>query len=220
MATTEDVEAAAHQAAVRLEHLRAESLTQVACVEEWWRRNYARVGHKRLGRLLLGTSPYTRREADTEGDPETEVAIEQASEELAALRRSEPTAVGILAQWWREYYAVAGHRRLGRSLIGTPSRTGGQRWDPTDSRNRDGQHGDGTAAEPIRDPWQVLGIELGASQQEIKTAQRRLAAQYHPDKVAHLAPEFRELAERRMKEINAAYDELCPRDQEGQYGSE
>jgi DnaJ-domain-containing protein 1 len=31
---------------------------------------------------------------------------------------------------------------------------------------------------------------------------------YHPDKVAGLGPEFGELAERRMKEINAAYAEL------------
>ena len=30
----------------------------------------------------------------------------------------------------------------------------------------------------------------------------------HPDKVADMAPEFREIAERRMKEINAAYEEL------------
>jgi preprotein translocase subunit Sec63 len=34
---------------------------------------------------------------------------------------------------------------------------------------------------------------------------------YHPDKVASLAAEFRELAEQRMKEINAAYAELLVR---------
>jgi preprotein translocase subunit Sec63 len=32
-----------------------------------------------------------------------------------------------------------------------------------------------------------------------------MAQMYHPDKVASLAPEYREIAERRMKEINAAY---------------
>jgi preprotein translocase subunit Sec63 len=35
-----------------------------------------------------------------------------------------------------------------------------------------------------------------------------MAQMYHPDKVAGLAPEFRELAERRMKEINTAYAKL------------
>ena len=31
---------------------------------------------------------------------------------------------------------------------------------------------------------------------------------YHPDRTAGLAPEFRELAEQRMKVINAAYDQI------------
>ena len=38
-----------------------------------------------------------------------------------------------------------------------------------------------------------------------------MAQLYHPDKVANLAPEFRDLAEQRMKEINAAYRELSRR---------
>ena len=40
----------------------------------------------------------------------------------------------------------------------------------------------------------------------VKSAYRRLIAQYHPDKVATLAPEFRALAEEKSKELNAAYD--------------
>jgi DnaJ-class molecular chaperone len=43
---------------------------------------------------------------------------------------------------------------------------------------------------------------------EITTAYRKLALTYHPDKVAHLAPEARELADQKMKEINAAYAQL------------
>jgi preprotein translocase subunit Sec63 len=35
-----------------------------------------------------------------------------------------------------------------------------------------------------------------------------MASLYHPDKVAHLAPEFREMADRKMKEINIAYGSL------------
>jgi DnaJ-domain-containing protein 1 len=34
---------------------------------------------------------------------------------------------------------------------------------------------------------------------------------YHPDKVAGLAPEFQALADRRMKEINAAYEAVKQR---------
>lgn len=54
----------------------------------------------------------------------------------------------------------------------------------------------------------VLGLEPGASWDKISEAYRSLAQMYHPDKVAGLAPEFHEIAERRMKEINAAYQLL------------
>lgn len=59
-----------------------------------------------------------------------------------------------------------------------------------------------------RDPYTVLGVDRNASAAEIRQAYRRLAAQYHPDKVAHLGPELQELAERRFKEIQKAYQEL------------
>ena len=59
-----------------------------------------------------------------------------------------------------------------------------------------------------RSPYEVLGVRSRASEEEITSAYRQLVQQYHPDKVAGMAPEFREVAERRMKEINAAYAEL------------
>ena len=59
-----------------------------------------------------------------------------------------------------------------------------------------------------RSPYEVLGVRSRASEEEITSAYRQLVQQYHPDKVADMAPEFREVAERRMKEINAAYEEL------------
>src|SRR4051812_46605374 len=114
MATPDEAEVAGQQAAARLAQLRDEHPADVACVEQWWRRHYTRPGHRRLGRLLLGGSPYTRRDEDAEDDPEMDAAIQQATEEFAALRGSDPTAVALLAQWWRESYIVAGHRRLGR----------------------------------------------------------------------------------------------------------
>ena len=58
------------------------------------------------------------------------------------------------------------------------------------------------------DPYTVLEIEPGASKEDIKAAYRRLAAQYHPDKVQHLGREIRELAEARFKDIQQAYDTL------------
>ncbi|MFT5698146.1 MAG: DnaJ like chaperone protein [Desulforhopalus sp.] len=56
--------------------------------------------------------------------------------------------------------------------------------------------------------YATLGLEKGASPDEIKTAYRKLSMQYHPDKVRHLGDEFRTIAEEKMKEINAANDYL------------
>lgn len=38
---------------------------------------------------------------------------------------------------------------------------------------------------------------------------KKLMMDYHPDRVSHLGPELRELAERRAKEFNIAMDYLA-----------
>jgi len=60
----------------------------------------------------------------------------------------------------------------------------------------------------IKDPFEVLGIEKDASQEKIKEAYRKSAKKYHPDKVVHLGKEFQEIAEKRFKEIQEAYEVL------------
>ncbi|MBQ0016780.1 MAG: TerB family tellurite resistance protein [Bacteroidales bacterium] len=59
-----------------------------------------------------------------------------------------------------------------------------------------------------RDPYEVLGLEKGASQAEIKRAYRRLAMKYHPDKVEGMGEEVKKNSERQFKEINEAYEKL------------
>jgi hypothetical protein len=54
----------------------------------------------------------------------------------------------------------------------------------------------------------VLNVPSNASKEEITSAYKKLAQQYHPDKVEGLGPEFKELAEKLIKDINAAYKEL------------
>ncbi len=64
------------------------------------------------------------------------------------------------------------------------------------------------AAEEVmssEDPWQVLGVPRGTPLGEAKKVYRSLVAQYHPDKVSHLAPEFRELADKRTRQILEAW---------------
>lgn len=57
-------------------------------------------------------------------------------------------------------------------------------------------------------PWPtILGVAPDASTEEIRRAYKSLMSQYHPDKVASLGPELRDLCERKTKEINTAYDQ-------------
>jgi len=56
--------------------------------------------------------------------------------------------------------------------------------------------------------YTILNVPNNASWEEISTAYKKMAQMYHPDKVAGLAPEYREIAEKRMKIINAAYEQL------------
>ena len=53
----------------------------------------------------------------------------------------------------------------------------------------------------MTDPYAVLGLSPGASDDEVKSAYRRLAKKYHPD-----VNQNDKQAEQRMKEINEAYD--------------
>ena len=54
-----------------------------------------------------------------------------------------------------------------------------------------------------QDPYSVLGVSPTATDDEIKKVYRKLAKQYHPD----IHPD-RAFAEKKMAEINAAYDRI------------
>ncbi len=58
----------------------------------------------------------------------------------------------------------------------------------------------------MNDPYKVLGVSPTASDDEIKKAYRALARKYHPDK--YRDSDLADLASEKMKEINAAYEEI------------
>lgn len=59
----------------------------------------------------------------------------------------------------------------------------------------------------MKDPYSILGVHPGATDEEVKNAYRNLARKYHPDNYDDNNP-LKELAKEKMQEINAAYDEI------------
>lgn len=58
----------------------------------------------------------------------------------------------------------------------------------------------------MKDPYQVLGVNKNATDEEIKAAYRELARKYHPDNYADNP--LSDLAGEKMQEINEAYDAI------------
>ena len=58
----------------------------------------------------------------------------------------------------------------------------------------------------MNDPYKVLGVSPNATDDEIKKAYRALARKYHPDK--YRDSDLADLANEKMKEVNAAYEEI------------
>jgi hypothetical protein len=84
-----------------------------------------------------------------------------------------------------------------------------QQW-----RERPGSTGPKAPPPPVEEgdgawnPHRVLGIERGASREQIAHAYREQVKRYHPDRVSGLGPELQALAHRKTLEIQRAYREL------------
>lgn len=68
----------------------------------------------------------------------------------------------------------------------------------------------------MNDPYKVLGIERGATEEEIKKAYRSLSRRYHPD--ANINNPNKAQAEEKFKEIQQAYNQIMKEREQGYAG--
>ena len=68
----------------------------------------------------------------------------------------------------------------------------------------------------VYDPYQVLGVTRGASDEEIKKAYRNLSRKYHPD--ANINNPNKEAAEEKFKQVQQAYDQIMKEKEMGSFG--
>ena len=60
----------------------------------------------------------------------------------------------------------------------------------------------------MADYYGLLGLDRGASQDEIKKAYRRMAMKYHPDKVKDLGEQHAKAAQEKFIKVQEAYDHI------------
>ena len=68
----------------------------------------------------------------------------------------------------------------------------------------------------MTDPYEVLGLKRGASDEEIKKAYRTLSRKYHPD--ANINNPNAAQAEEKFKQVQAAYDQIMKEKDQGYSG--
>lgn len=131
-------------------------------------------------------------------------------------------ALWLVRRWWRSVLKARQERaaRLQqaeqlREAEAQQRETKGQReaeaqQRETERRRRDPetqqeQGAPSKVTDKPREWWEVLGVPMHATLEEITRQYRQGMRLYHPDRVSGLAPEIVCIAEQRTKELNAAY---------------
>jgi DnaJ like chaperone protein len=115
----------------------------------------------------------------------------------------------ILGFLWRYFYLMKKKREAFQKYYQNGRNThSDENYKKAAGENSSRSNTQARSSSAFWDPYKILEIQKGASQEDIKRAYRQLAGKYHPDKVEHLGDEFKVLAEQRFKEVQQAYQEL------------
>jgi hypothetical protein len=115
-------------------------------------------------------------------------------------------------QYQQQYQQYQKQQAQGKGTAGGQSQTGSQ--GSSSFYNRFGGWGPGfQQAQPspsIKNPYELLGIDKGASMEKIKKAYRDKLKKFHPDVVENLklGSEYKEMFEEKTREIQKAFEQL------------
>ncbi len=118
------------------------------------------------------------------------------------LRQAQAEFDGILA--------VLDELKVEREGASHARRNGRHRWYPDDDETRSRREAPASSASLDAD-LALLGLERGATLEQVKKAYRVACHKYHPDRLTgqNVEPHLVELAVQRFKEVSAAHQRLC-----------
>jgi uncharacterized membrane protein YkvA (DUF1232 family) len=119
--------------------------------------------------------------------------IDAIPDTLLGLGWTDDIVLLLLAYWFVKRVLPGGYRQTGDYHSGRPGQA-------------ESEPGAGAGAE--KDPYEILDVSRNSTPEEIKSAYRKKAQRYHPDRVAHLGDEFQQLAKQKFQEIQKAYEIL------------
>jgi len=110
---------------------------------------------------------------------------------------------GLAAGYWLVSLYFDGSKK-GQQPSDPPQEQPG-RTNSSDSRQSEGDEIDEPESRVSESEWwEVLGVSPNSSDQEVRSAHKRLVSLCHPDRVSHLSKELQLLATKQTQELNAA----------------